>query len=97
MSERLLGASDATGFVSRGLLPRVAEEVVLREACRPRDLVALGVDDPNTNGDAVVTLDSIEAVPVGAGHVLPDKAVDVVVGHEAIVDANTRDGPYWLS
>jgi hypothetical protein len=29
--------------------------------------------------------------------VLPAKAVDVVVGHEAIVDANTRDGPYWLS
>ena len=77
---------------------------MLRETGRPRDLVALGVDDPNTNSDAVVTLDSSEAIPVGAGHVLPDQAVDVVVGHEPMVTppARTRrrdtpDGPYWLS
>ena len=70
---------------------------MLRKAGCPSNFVALGVDDPNTNSNAVVTFDRGEAVAVGAGHVLPEQAADVVVGHEAIVDANTRDGPYWLS
>ena len=66
-------------------LLRILQKIVLRDARRPADLVAVGVNDLKANRVTVSAFDRVEAVAVRSGYVLADQVVDVVVCHPAIV------------
>jgi len=56
-------------------------------ADRPADFVTVGVHDPKSGGVAHAEFDGVEAVAVRPRDVLPDKAAEVVVGHQSMLDA----------